>query len=628
MFDNLFSPIKINHMMVRNRIIATPTSDVFEEKALGGAGIVVAGHAIVEPGRSSYKSGNEKSIFDKYERQDTRKRVLKIHQAGAKASIEIFHAGAEARCIDYAKGPTSFIRKDGVEVKAMDEAMMEETLSCYDKVVKEAKKIGFDSLFLHFGHGWLPAQFLSPYFNHRQDEYGGSLENRMKFPLQILKTIREAVGPYYPIDMRISAYEWVEESIEFTDVLAFIKKAQQYIDSVQISAGLDMNREANVHMAPTNFDDRIPNLKWAKEVRANVDIPVSVVGAVLSPEESEEIIAKGYVDMVGCGRSLLADPDWPRKAMEGHPEDIRPCLRCLQCYHISTEHWNVGCSVNPRYNNEEFIPKDVTPARLIKNVVVIGGGPAGIQAAVTASKRGHKVTLLEKNSEVGGQLCFISQEYYKQEIKRLLTYLKVQLLKSDVEVQLNCNATKEMVAAMNPDAVIIAVGGSEVIPPIPGINRDHVRKGTEAIGKENELGQDIVVLGGGSIGSEIALELSAVYGRHVTIVEMADTLAAQGNLLYRIALHQKMEQTTSLDVMLETRCMAIEDNRVKVRKKDGTEVDIPYDDLIVCTGMRANQKQAEKFYGIVPDTNMIGDCIMSRKIQDAIFEGHTLALNL
>ena len=182
MFDHLFKPISVNGMILKNRIIATPTGDDFEEKAMGGAALVIAGHAIVEPGRSSFASPEEPYPFAKYEREETRKKVLKIHRGGAKASVEIFHAGQDARTVDYAKGPSALIRPDGVEVKEMDEEMMEETLRWYAETAASAKKIGFDSIFLHFGHGWLPAQFLSPHYNHRTDIYGGSIENRSRFP--------------------------------------------------------------------------------------------------------------------------------------------------------------------------------------------------------------------------------------------------------------------------------------------------------------------------------------------------------------------------------------------------------------------------------------------------------------
>ena len=314
MFDHLFKPISVNGMILKNRIIATPTGDDFEEKAMGGAALVIAGHAIVEPGRSSFASPEEPYPFAKYEREETRKKVLKIHRGGAKASVEIFHAGQDARTVDYAKGPSALIRPDGVEVKEMDEEMMEETLRWYAETAASAKKIGFDSIFLHFGHGWLPAQFLSPHYNHRTDIYGGSIENRSRFPLRILETVRKAVGNNYPIDIRISAYEWIEDSISFEDVMYFLKKAEPYIDTVQISSGIDKIFEANVHCITTNLEEEMPNLKWAKQAKAELQIPVSVVSAVMTPAMADEIISKGYVDMVAFGRTLLADPYWPKKA--------------------------------------------------------------------------------------------------------------------------------------------------------------------------------------------------------------------------------------------------------------------------------------------------------------------------
>ncbi|HEL2383802.1 TPA: FAD-dependent oxidoreductase [Streptococcus suis] len=626
-YKHLFSPIKINEMIVKNRIVATPINDTFEEKALGGAGIVIAGHAIVEPGRSSFKSGDEPYLFDKYKRQETRRRVLRVQQAGAKASIEIFHGGREARVKDFAKGPHDMVREDGTIVKAMDEEMMAETLEWYKKTAIEAKAIGFDMLFMHFGHGWLPAQFLSPHFNQRTDKYGGVLENRVRFPLEILRVVREAVGPKFPIDMRISAYEWVEGSISFEDVVEFIKMSEEYIDTVQISAGLDMNREANVHMATTNFSPYMPNVKWAEAVKEKVSIPVSVVGAVLSPEEADDLIASGKVDMVAFGRSFVADPYWPKKALEGRPEDIAPCLRCLQCYHIATEHRNVGCSVNPRYNNEAFIPLHVPKAEYRKHVVIIGGGPAGMKAAVTSAQRGHKVTLIEKEKCLGGQLRFVAQEHYKDEVKRLLRYLTTQVGKHDINVMLNTEADRKLIEKMAPDSLIVAVGGHESRPPIVGLENVTSYLGTQIIGKENQTGQKVLIIGGGTIGSEIALELAELYGRDVRLVELGSELVPQANQLYKIALRQKMAPLDNLMIHLETSCVQVSDGKAILRHAEGTE-EVDFDTLILCTGVVPNLKEAFSFYDIVPETNMIGDCIRPRKIQEAIFEGHSLALTI
>lgn len=627
-YNSLFSPIEINGLMIKNRIVAAPVSDTYEEKALGGAGVVIAGHAIVEHGKSSFASPEEKDIFSKYEVEGTRRRILKIHQAGSRASIEIFHAGQYARVIDYAKGPTGFIRDDGIEVKAMDEAMMEETLNCYYETAKNAKELGFDMLFMHFGHGWLPAEFLSPLFNKRTDEYGGSFENRAKFPLRILEKVRSAVGPAFPIDMRISAYEWVEGSIEFDEVKKFIKLAEKYIDTVQISAGLDIEIKGNVHMATTNFEEHMPNVKWAQQVKQEVSIPVSVVGAVLSPEEADSLIESGKVDMVAFGRAFIADPYWPKKVMNQKREDIAPCIRCMQCYHISTNRRKVGCSVNPRYTNESFIPPILKKTSEKKRVVIIGGGPAGMQAAVVASKRGHEVILLEKTSSLGGQLKLVEKEYFKEDIARFLNYLNTQVKKSDVDVRYNCEATPEMVKSLNPDVIIIGVGAKERKLPLEGSDLKHVLLASEAIQNEEILGDKITVIGGGTIGSEIALEQSLIHGKEVTVIEMGDCLAPQGNTLYREALRQKIEQTKTLNIHLNAQTTRIIDTCVEVKTNDDKLLQIPCDTVIMSTGLLAKKELAHSFYGIVPETIMIGDCNQPRNIMDAVFEGYTIAMNI
>lgn len=627
-YEHLFTPIKINQLMIKNRIVAAPISDTYEEKALGGAGIVIAGHAIVEPGRSSFASPMEPDAFSKYQVEETRKRVLKIHAGGARASIELFHGGREARVRDYAKGPVGYQREDGVEVRAMDKAMREETLNCYAQCAKNAKEIGFDMIFLHFGHGWLPAQFLSPYFNSRKDDYGGSIENRARFPLEILKTVRQAVGKDYPIDMRISAYEWVEGSISFEDVLIFIKMAEPYIDTVQISAGLDMNREANVHMATTNFEEHMPNVKWAREVKKQVSIPVSVVGAVLSPKEGEELIKSQAVDLVAFGRSFLADPFWPKKAMEGREEDIVPCLRCLQCYHISTNRRNVGCSVNPRFHNEDFIPRQIPLCVERKRVVIIGGGPAGMQAAITSTLRGHEVLLFEKEAELGGQLCVIEKEVYKKDIQRYLTYLRTQIKKLAIPVFLGKAITPEEIRALKPDCLLIAIGAKETTPPIQGIQLPHVLHACEAIRKEEILKEEIVMIGGGTIGSELALELALMKKKKVTLIEMGRELAPQANSLYKIALHQKLKETDKLTIYLQSTCKEIKENEVVVLDRDGNVRHLKASQVIIATGLKAKREEAYQFYGITPETIMIGDCNAPRIIMDAVFEGHSAALHL
>lgn len=628
LYKKLFSPICINGMMSKNRIVATPTNDEFEQKAWGGAGIVIAGHAIVEYGRSSFASPTEPDIFSKYEVEGAHARVRKVHAGGAKASIELFHGGRYARVIDYAIGPDDEVREDGVCVKAMDLPLMEEVAQAYAATARNARDIGFDMVFLHFGHGWLPAQFLSPLFNHRTDDYGGSLENRMRFPLMILRAVREAVGPRFPVDMRISADECVPGSIAFDDVKAFIKAAEPYLDTVQISCGLDINHEGNVHCIATNYLPHMLNVDYAAEVRREVSIPVSVVGSVMSPDEAELILEEGKADLVAFGRPFTADPSWPNKAAEGRVDDIAPCIRCLHCYHIATNHRNVGCSVNPRYKNEDFIPDKIAPADVAKNVVVIGGGPAGMRSAVTAAARGHRVSLFEAADELGGQLRHVAREHFKEDVARYLGYLRHQVQKSAVDVHLGEFATPELVAALAPDAIIVAVGAEETVPPIPGIERSFVLRGTDAIDCADALLGDIVVIGGGTIGAEFALEQSLVQGNNVAIIEAGQELASQGNMLYKIGLRQTMERCASLDVYLDSTCLEIGDHEVFMRDRNGRTRSLHADFVVVCTGLRSRTDLAHSFYGITPNTAMVGDCVRPRKILEATFEGHAVALGL
>ncbi|MEA5050612.1 MAG: FAD-dependent oxidoreductase [Oscillospiraceae bacterium] len=626
-YPHLFSPIKINGMMVRNRIVAPPIGLYFEEKALGGAGIVVCSHTLVEPGRSSFASPDEPYLFSKYAVNEAQLRIRRCHQFGAKASLELFHAGQYARVKDYAEGPVSFTREDGTEVRAMTPEMMDHVADLYAAAAKDAKALGFDMIFMHFGHGWLAPQFLSPLFNKRTDAYGGCFENRAKFPRLILERVRAAVGKDYPIDMRISAVECVEGSIDFEDTLRFIKLVEPLIDTVQISAGLDINHEGNVHMATTNFKEHMPNAKYAKIVKENVKIPVSVVGGVMSPDEAEALIASGTVDLVAFGRSFVADPDWPRKAQSGHDEDIIPCIRCLQCYHISTNRSNVGCSVNPRYCNESFVAKEVEPAAVIKRIAVVGGGPAGITAAVTAARRGHKVTLFESRDFLGGALHYVAMEHYKEDIKRYLDYLLCQLHKSDVDIRLHTSATPEMLRAMEPDAIFLATGSVPCAPPIKGIGNQNVIGFYEAIENESSVGRNVVIIGGGTIGAEIGLELAELGKRNVAIVEMTGEIAAQGNMLYRIALRQKLDALNNLERLVHTTCEEILPDSVVVCC-GGERRTLAADTVIIATGVRANNRALDAFFGITPDTFQIGDCLRPRKIMEAVFDGHTIASHI
>jgi 2,4-dienoyl-CoA reductase-like NADH-dependent reductase (Old Yellow Enzyme family)/thioredoxin reductase len=625
-YPNLFTPIKINQLYLRNRIIGGPIGGICsKEKALGGAGLFVWGSGAVNDSRASF-SLSVPYMFDKYQREPTRAQMDTYHQGGGKVSLEIMHSGYYARVEkgDFVWGPCDDVREDGTPVKALNEEEMERICNLFAETAVTARDFGFDMIMLHFAHGWLPAEFLSPAWNQRTDQYGGSYENRRRFPLKIIETVRKAVGRDFPIDMRISAYEWIPESIEFNDVVRFIKDAEPYIDMVNVSAGLDINHEANVHCVTTNFSPHTVNVDWSKQVKEAVDIPVSVVGAIMTPEEGEATLAEGKSDMITIGRSLLADPDWVNKAYENRSEDITPCIRCLYCYHISTNRMNVGCSVNPRYSKENLIPAKFAKTEKPKKIVVIGGGPAGINASLICSDRGHEVVLLEKGETLGGQINCSDYETHKQDLRRYRDFLRTQVGKSNIDLRLGQAATPELVKDLNPEAIMVAVGGQLSVPKITGI--ENAKNILEMYPKINELEGPVIIIGGGVIGSEFALQL-AERDVDVHLIEATDTLNAKGNMLYRIAIRQHMEKQASLHAMTNAKVLEVFEEGVSV-DHEGKKVDISGANILLATGLKPKVALAQSFMGIAYETYTIGDCYRVGDVKSAVEMATFASMNI
>ncbi len=625
-YPNLFSPLNINGVMLKNRVISAPmciipgheiisSTDYGNmsafDKARGGAALVhLAGHHI--------------DLFEKYQRDVTREQLVVAKQAGARCASEFTFFGKKFED-GSVLGPIDGIRFDGRKMYAMTEKDMEELIENLTQSVIKARDFGFDMVFLHFGHDSLLSQFLAPGLNKRLDKYGGTLENRMRFPLRAIRRIREGIGPDFPLQMRVSRHLKVPESFVSDDMMEFLRLAHQYVDLVNVSAGMDVYHEGNVHAMTTPFEPHMYNLEFAAKVKENFDVLVSVVGGVMTPEEMESAIASGKVDAVMVGRQLVADPYFPKKAQEGRAEDIVPCLRCLYCYHIATEHNNVQCAVNPRFRREDYVPLKLEKVAEPQKVVVIGGGPGGMKAALTADEKGHDVVLLEKSEKLGGQINCADYETHKVDLKRYRDYLLVQMEKSDVDVRLNTEATPEMVKGMKPDAVIIAVGAEPITPPIPGVA--YARQAVDIYPELEEMVGKIVVIGGGTVGCEMGLAL-AERGREVHIIELTDTLAAKGNMLYRIALRQHMEKCDTLHVMTETKCKEIREHEVVVEGKDGEEKVLKADHIVLAVGMRPKKELAHSFYGITPETAMVGDCDRPATVLEATNGAYFIGANL
>ncbi|MBO4359152.1 MAG: FAD-dependent oxidoreductase [Erysipelotrichaceae bacterium] len=623
-YSHLLSPVKMNSLLLKNRIIATPTRDP-DLRAKGGAAVVMIGSIAVDCDKSFWK---KESVypFAKYEREKQKAYINQIHYYGSKAFAQMFHAGmfCDVPEGDFAWGPSdTYLEKEHRVIKALDEEEMQVICDAYARTAKEAKDFGYDGLFMHFAHGWLASSFLSPHYNKRTDEYGGSIENRARFPLRILKAVREAVGPAFPIDMRVNDNDRLEydDTIEFNDVIEFCKMAEEYVDAIQLSCGHDMDRDGNVWMASTNLLPPMINVDYAAELKKHCKKAlVYAVGAIQTVDQAEQILAEGKVDLVAMGRELLADPELPNKVIEDRVEDIVPCLRCNYCYHISTNRSNIGCSVNPTIFRP--VPQDLMHTDSPKNVVVIGAGPAGLKAAITADQVGHNVTLIEKENEVGGLLRYISKEHYKTEIKRYLDYLKTQLKKSNVKVMLNTKADKELVENLKPDRVIVAIGGELITPRIEGVDGKNVLDCLTAIERPELIGGKVAVIGGGVVGIEVALGLAKEEGKDVTVIEMTDDIASTANMLYKVAINQELRHITDrLHVLTGTKCMKISDTGVEV-EKDGEAFTVEADTVITATGIRPKKDEAFTFYGITPYTDTVGDVNAPRIIMEATYEGY------
>ena len=637
----LFQPLKVNKVVLKNRIISAPLGSN-TDKSLSGIGMIIRGTSgSVDDSRMRLTPGPY-CFADLFKAAKVRNEVSLIRQRGAKAEFELCHCGQFAMVEkgDYAIGPVSFTREDGTEVRAMDEEMMNDIADKFAKSARDAKEYGFDGVLLHFGHGWLPAEFLSPYFNKRTDEYGGSFENRIKFPTMIVDRVRKAVGPDYMLDMRISGDEHIEGGMKIDEVAAFIKSIEDKIDMVHISCGVEVSNDTKIYMSPTAYAPHKINVELAKVVKQQVKIPVAVVGGIMTPEEAEEILEQGCADAIVVGRQLIADPWWVKKAWEGRSEDITPCIRCMNCYNpyqYRTEEEkrsHVGmnsvpcCSVNPRYLHEDRVPNQVAPAEVKKKVVVVGGGPAGMKAAVTAAQRGHQVILLEKESVLGGQLICSEYDATKQDLKRFKNYLITQLQKTGVEVCLNTKATPEMVREMSADSIILALGAYPIELPLPGKEKNQVFTSIEAYKNLEKTGEHVAIIGGGSIGCELGVDLARM-GRKVTILELGPVLNRTLNDIMKTALKTEMDKCGDrLTALTEVSCTEIHEKSVTIRKKGGEMEEIPADTVIFAAGMRSRLDEANEFFGITQDTDIIGDANRVGTVWNASEDGYYVSANL
>ena len=644
-FPHLCSPITIGRVTFRNRMFSAPmggtdiTNDgcigpkstaFYELRGKGGAAAVTVSECMVHPQTDgSYAYHLDPSILNSLASATYTADAISRH--GAVASLELSHSGmyAGTYMTDKEKqhsmhqwGPCDTIRPDGVQVKALTEDMLHEIAEAYGKVAGLAKRAGFGMLMIHGGHGWLINQFLSPYFNHREDNYGGSLENRCRFAIEVLQEVREAVGPGFPIEFRMSGSELFVGGYDLEEGVRIAQQIEPYVDLIHVSAGTYQRGFGDTH--PSMFKDHGCNVYLAAEIKKHVSVPVATIGGLNDPEQMEEIIASGKADIVYMARALLADPFLPRKVEENREEDIVRCLRCYTCMAERATTSTRRCTVNPLIGRE-IEGNEIAPATIRKKVLIAGGGPGGLYAAYTAARRGHDVTLYEKEDKLGGILKSEQALPFKMEMYQLAgTYARFAE-KAGVKIVTSTEVTKELIEKESPDALIVAVGSEPLLPPIKGLNGENVTiVNNYYLEKENVTG-NVIVLGGGLAGCECAIHLG-MEGKEVHLVEMRNELAPDANVRQRPLLLKEVNKYAQIHTGY--RGLEVTKDGVLCETKDGEQVLIPGTSVICALGQRSRSKVADALRDGVPYVRIIGDAHRVSTITNAVYEGYHAALDI
>ena len=642
-YPHLASPITINNLTFKNRILGAPMSNpeldsdcnmrkeeiaFHENRARGGLAGVAIGLGIVDAiGRSHTK---EVKLYDVMSLPSLKEAANAMHRHNCNAVMELAHGGkfANARGHGSAEGvnigPNDEINGEGHPVRSMTEEDIYRVADCFGQAAKLVKEAGFDMVLIHGGHGWLLGQFSSPAMNHRTDRWGGSLENRMRFSLLVIEKVREAVGPAFPIEFRMSGAEFTKGGYGIEEGIEMAKAIDGKVDIIHVSAGVHEDPEVFVRTHPSMFIEHGCNVYLAAEIKKHVKTPVATLGGLNDPDMMEEIIATGKADIIEIARQSICDPYFPEKAFSGNKDDITRCCRCFTCFYNYLTNRTFCCAFNPVVGNE-LEHKHAFPPTTPKKVIVVGGGPGGMEAAITAAGRGHSVTLYEKNSRLGGQL--LSEQYipFKQDMYNFVKVLEGRLAKSGVDVRLNTELTAEQAAAENADVIITAIGAKPIVPPIPGIDNEKVVGLTALHQPEPALGQKVVILGGGLVGSECAIYLDGL-GKDVTIVEMKDDWAADSYFMHKNAMKIYMRDS-NIKIHVNTTAKAITDKGLVCQTPEG-ELVIPADNILLAAGMKADRKTAESFYNAAPRVFETGDCIKAGRVVEAVTTGYYRAIDI
>ncbi|MDR1590059.1 MAG: NAD(P)/FAD-dependent oxidoreductase [Oscillospiraceae bacterium] len=645
-YPNLFSPITLGDVLFRNRIFASPTGVFYadplhrplyetmcyyERKAKGGAASVCVGDATVDGAHGAHGAYSI-LMEDEGLAPALNKLAMTINRHGAVATLEMFHAGSAAS-VSYHAGNEIYGPQDEevagalgqppVRVRAMTRDIMNTVIDKHVAGALKAKACGFGMVTLHFAHGFLMHQFMSPTLNHRTDEYGGSFENRMRLPLETLRAVRTAVGPKFPIEVRISGSEVYDGGYDVDYGCRIAAELDGIADLIHVSAGSHEDARVFTVTHPSMFLEDGVNVKYAAEIKKRVKYSkVATVGALSDPEMLQEIIASGKADVVEMARGLICDPDLPDKARDGRADEITRCVRCFTCFSTLLTHGHIVCALNPEIADEAEHKFARPPAKPLR-VLVAGGGVAGMEAAAVCAARGHEVTLCEKSERLGGVLRCEDGVPFKRHLREYLDRQAARVRKSGVRVMLNTPVTKALAEEIAPDAVIAAIGAAPASLKIPGGESALVAE--DVYISPERAGRRVVILGGGLVGCELAIYLGKL-GRDVTVLEMMQRPNFGDNILHGQAVGIELERA-GVKLRFDVKADEITRNGVwGVSESERTFFEC--DAVISAVGLLPRRAEADELRFTASYFYQIGDCLASKNIYEATRAAHQIALDI